>query len=169
MKKAIILLLLLPSALFSQNKLVTISGVETAGYFSNDLSSKNSPSAKTSVESNVKTKTAINKAKTSPAKESNSNPLSADLIKIHYECGCIKWSTASETNCSHFLVMFSRDCKGWNILGQVYGAGNSSTTRNYNYPTDQSDVFFKIYQIDFNGEAREYQAIFGSCKKQKKS
>jgi hypothetical protein len=63
--------------------------------------------------------------------------------------------------------MFSRDNKSWNILGQIYGAGNSSAMNNYKYPTDLHEVYFKMYQMDFNGDSKEYGPILGSCKKPK--
>ncbi len=144
MKKALFLLLLLPSVLFSQNISITFSPAENPELACNDYI-------------------------THPAKESKNISFSADLLNFRYECGNIRWSTASETNCSHFLIMFSRDGKSWNILGQIYGAGNSSTMNNYKYPTDQKEVYFKIYQLDFNGESKEFGPIFGSCKKSTKS
>jgi hypothetical protein len=143
MKKALLLILLMPSVLFSQNNSIIVSGIENS-------------------------EIAINDHGTSPVLESKNNAFSAELLNFCFECGNIKWSTAKETNCSHFLIMFSRDCKTWNILGQIYGAGNSSAINNYKYPTDLHEVYFKIYQIDFNGSAKEYDPIFGSCKKQKK-
>jgi hypothetical protein len=169
MKKALFLLLFLPSLLFSQNTTLIMAGVETPGYFLTDALVSKNLFIKSPDKIIAETKTLVNESVSTPIGETNSDVLSAEVMNFCYECGCIKWSTASEVNCSHFLVMFSRDNKGWNILGQVYGAGNSSVMNHYKYPTDLNNVYFKIYQMDFNGEAREYQSIFGSCKKQKKN
>jgi hypothetical protein len=169
MKKAIFLLLLLPSALFSQNNSLIIAGMETPGYFMSDALLSKYILSKSPDKSITENRIVIYEYVSTPIVETNNEVLSAELLNLHYECGCIKWSTISETNCSHFLVMFSRDNKGWNIMGQVYGAGNSSVMNNYKYPTDLSNVYFKIYQMDFNGTAKEYQSIYGSCKKQKKN
>lgn len=99
------------------------------------------------------------------SKNDRNDAMSAELVNFRFECGKIKWSTTKETNCSHFLVMFSRDNKSWNILGQVYGAGNSTQKNNYSYPTDLKDVYFKLYQIDFDGDMLEFEPVYGSCKK----
>jgi hypothetical protein len=169
MKKTIFLLLLLPSVLFAQNNFMIIAGFETPGYFLSDALLSKSLHIVSPDKKMAENKTLFNKAVTNPIVETNYNVLSAELLNFCYECGCLKWSTATEINCSHFLVMFSRDNKGWNIMGQVYGAGNSSVMNHYKYPTDLSNVYFKIYQMDFNGDAREYKAIYGSCKKHKKN
>jgi hypothetical protein len=169
MKKTIFLLLLLPSALFSQNNSIIIADIGTRGYYVSDALLTKSLLSKSPDKRIAENKTVINKSVSTPVGETKRNVLSAELLNLHYECGCIKWSTIKETNCSHFLLMFSRDNKGWNILGQVYGAGNSSVMNHYKYPTNLSNVYFKIYQMDFNGDAREYQSIYGSCKKQKKN
>jgi hypothetical protein len=169
MRKAIFLLLLLPLALFSQNNSMIIAGVEIPGYFVSDALLTKSLFSKSPEKRVAENKIVINESVSTPVGEINSDVLSAELLSLQFECGCIKWTTLKETNCSHFLVMFSRDNKGWNILGQVYGAGNSSIMNHYKYPTELSNVYFKIYQMDFNGDAREYQPIYGSCKKQKKN
>jgi hypothetical protein len=161
MRNAIFLLLLLPCALFSQNNSTTFSGDDIDTY------STNSQLAIAMIVNTAVTDMSVEKLN-SFVLEKKDNPPYAELLNFCFDCGNIKWSTASETNCSHFLIMYSRDGKSWNILGQIYGAGNSSAMNNYKYPTDFHEVYFKIYQIDFNGNSREYGPIFGSCKKQKK-
>jgi hypothetical protein len=146
-----------------------IAGVEISGYFVSDALLSKSLLSKSPDKRIAENRTVIKESVSTPAGETNSEVLSAELLNLQFECGCIKWSTVKETNCSHFLVMFSRDNKGWNIIGQVYGAGNSSVMNHYKYPTDLSNVYFKIYQMDFNGDSREYQSIYGSCKKQKRN
>ena len=168
MKKPFVLLLFLPSVLFSQNSNLIMAGIETPGYILSNASLSKSIVSESPDKNIAENKTIVNESVSTPIGETNNGVLSAVILDFRYECGYVRWSTASEVNCSHFLVMFSRDNKGWNIMGQVYGAGNSSVMNNYKYPTDLSNVYFKIYQMDFNGDAREYQPIYGSCKKQKK-
>jgi hypothetical protein len=162
-RKAILLLLLLPCALFSQNNSVLYSGIESYRFSNND----NALSGQETVYSEVSILSDNEKNIPTTAAEVKNTPPIADLLNFCFECGFVKWSTAKEVNCSHFLVMFSRDEKNWNILGQIYGAGNSGAMNNYKYPTDQKEVYFMIYQIDFDGNSKEYGPVFGSCKKQK--
>jgi len=171
MKKAIFFLLLLPFTLFSQSSSIVYNYNTTSSIANRHSVSENSREALTeNVNLSGNDASEKNFYSTSvPEPESNSTLPNVNLLNFHFECGFVEWSTASETNCSHFLIMYSRDKKNWNIIGQIYGAGNSSALNNYKYPTDLTDVYFKIYQVDFDGNAREYEAVFGSCKKQKKS
>lgn len=93
------------------------------------------------------------------------NKNQAGLLNFSFECGKLKWSTASETNCSHFLLMFSYDGTIWNILGQVYGSGFSSVANHYKYPTSLKNVYFKIFQVFYDGNVTEHEPIFGACSK----
>lgn len=160
MKKTLLLLFLLPQLLFSQNKIITND--DGIIYYSSSkikdvLAMVVNPDQDGFVE-NFYTLTAT-EIKTTD------NALMAEFFDFRFECGHISWSTARETNCSHFLIMYSRDNKNWNILGQIYGAGNSNVKNNYSYPTEMKDVYFKVYQIDFNGNMRDFEPIFGTCKK----
>jgi hypothetical protein len=156
MKKTFFLLLLLPGVLFSQNY--------SAILFSDNVSNLQLINQELALNTySQKAEGFIN----DDLIDVNSPPPSAEVLNFSFECGFIKWSTASETNNSHFLLMFSRDGKSWNILGQIYGAGNSNAMNNYKYPTDLKDVYFKLYQMDFDGKSKEYGPVFGSCKKTK--
>jgi hypothetical protein len=170
-KKAVFFLLLLPFSLYSQSNSIVYNYNTTstlANRHSISANNRNVLSEKVNYSENDASEK-ISNSGSSPEPESNNTLPNVNLLNFHFECGFIEWSTASETNCSHFLIMYSRDKKNWNIIGQIYGAGNSSALNNYKYPTDLTDVYFKIYQVDFDGNAREYEAVFGSCKKQKKS
>lgn len=163
MKKALLLLFLLPHILFSQNKIITNDdGIIYSSSSKNHdvLAMLVNPDQDGFIDGFVENfiTPATIEIKTA------SKAMVAECFSFRFECGNIKWSTARETNCSHFLIMFSRDNKNWNILGQIYGAGNSSVRNNYSYPTDLKDVFFKVYQIDFNGNMRDFEPVFGSCK-----
>ena len=160
MKKVFFLLLLLPGGLFSQNN--------SAILFSDNISDLQGIEQTLAMNSySQKAESFVDDLNNNPSFDVKSPPPSAEVLNFCFDCGFIKWSTASETNNSHFLLMFSRDGKSWNILGQIYGAGNSSAMNNYKYPTDLKDVYFKLYQIDFDGNSKEYGPVFGSCKKTK--
>ena len=73
----------------------------------------------------------------------------------------ISWSTSSENNCDYFDVQHSTDNAGWNILGKVEGAGNSTSTRNYSLRDPQPEPgnnYYRLVQFDFDG-ARNYFEI----------
>jgi hypothetical protein len=64
------------------------------------------------------------------------------------------WSTSSEQNNAHFEVTRSADGKIFNKIGQVAGANNSATTKNYSY-TDLNPLtgvnYYQLKQVDFDG------------------
>jgi hypothetical protein len=162
MKNVFFLLLLIPHLLFSQNSHKSKSNIPPKNIY------KTSVHKKTSSKGNFgKTaSTSVKPTKTDGSKTIKNSTVSlGEVVNFRFEPGNIKWSTTSETNCSHFLLMFSRDNKNWNILGQVYAAGNSSAMNNYKYPTDLKEVYFKIYRVNFDGTTKEYKPFFGTCKK----
>ena len=160
MKNTLLLLLLLPHLLFSQNDIYT----NDDGIIYSPCSNINEALA---MVVNPEQDGFVENFYAFAATEIKTTDKAtvAEFFNFRYECGHLCWSTARENNCSHFLIMFSRANKNWNILGQIYGAGNSSVRNNYSYPTEMRDVFFKVYQIDFNGNMRDFEPIFGTCKK----
>ncbi|MFD1628766.1 Ig-like domain-containing protein [Pseudopedobacter beijingensis] len=74
----------------------------------------------------------------------------------------LNWLTASEKNNSHFDVLRSADGKTFDKIGFVQGKGTSDLTNNYSY-TDlfpyKGNNYYKLKQVDFNGNAEESQAI----------
>jgi len=67
----------------------------------------------------------------------------------------LEWKTATEQNNSHFLIERSNDGNHFNTIAQVAAAGNSTTTKTYNY-TDESPLngksYYRITQVDFDGK-----------------
>lgn len=67
----------------------------------------------------------------------------------------LTWSTATETNNSHFEIEHSTDAKDWKILGKVASKGTSTIQQNYQY-LDQNPLvgenFYRLKQVDANGE-----------------
>lgn len=71
----------------------------------------------------------------------------------------LNWKTASETNCSHFIIERSNDMQNWGEIGKVNGAGNNNTIIDYNSYDDRpwSFNYYRLKQFDFNGDTE----IFG--------
>lgn len=72
----------------------------------------------------------------------------------------ISWSTASEYKNLGWEVLRSKDGVNWEVLGMVYGKGSSSSKMSYSY-VDKMPLavnYYKLKQIDFNGEY-EYTKI----------
>ena len=67
----------------------------------------------------------------------------------------VNWSTASETNSSHFLVERSTDGAYFEPLGSVNAAGNSTSRNDYKF-VDPSPVnglnFYRLRQVDRDDE-----------------
>lgn len=68
----------------------------------------------------------------------------------------LNWSTAQESDNSHFEVEKSTDGRNWNMIAMVMGYGTTNTVSNYQY-TDKKNsnavVYYRIRQVDLNGKA----------------
>ena len=66
----------------------------------------------------------------------------------------LEWSTASETNNDYFTVEQSFDGKIWSPIGNVDGAGNSTSQIDHSI-TDRNHseeiTYYRLKQTDFNG------------------
>lgn len=69
----------------------------------------------------------------------------------------LRWETATEVNNSHFIIERSLDGRIFGAVGQVEGAGNSSSPRQYEaFDTDPElgKMFYRLRQTDFDGSFR---------------
>jgi hypothetical protein len=74
--------------------------------------------------------------------------------EINNEVVRLKWSTAQESNSSHFDIEKSADGNSYTRIGTVSAAGNSSIRKNYSYtdPTALSGVnYYRLKQLDLDG------------------
>ncbi len=66
-----------------------------------------------------------------------------------------RWTTASESNSSHFDIERSRDATSFNKIGTIAAAGNSSTVINYEF-LDTNPFpgisYYRLKQVDFNDD-----------------
>lgn len=66
----------------------------------------------------------------------------------------LAWNTASEKDNSHFDILRSGDGKTFSKIGEVKGAGNSSTAKNYAF-TDKDALpgvnYYQLKQVDNGG------------------
>jgi len=64
------------------------------------------------------------------------------------------WSTASENNNDYFTVERSKDAIQFEFAGEVDGAGNSNTVRNYSFVDTKpfnGNSYYRLKQTDYNG------------------
>ena len=73
----------------------------------------------------------------------------------------LTWSTAQESNSAYYTVEHSKDGNNFDSIGLVTAAGNSTSTRNYNY-TDQNPPtginYYRLKMVDLDNTVK-YSAI----------
>jgi hypothetical protein len=80
----------------------------------------------------------------------------------------LDWKTSSEINSSHFEIQRSTDGLEWTYLGDVAAAGNSTTTRTYDFIDDKLPLgrtknqifYYRLRMVDQDG-AFKYSDIRG--------
>jgi len=77
----------------------------------------------------------------------------------------LKWATASETNNDYYTIEGSSDAVKFTSIGKVKGAGNSSSTNNYNYSgvVKQDFTYYRLTQVDFDGKTTIFNPIHVDC------
>lgn len=75
----------------------------------------------------------------------------------------LNWTTATETNNSHFLIEYSLDGLNYQaISNEIAGAGNSAYENHYAY-TDKNPFgklnYYRIQQVDFDGQSEYSETI----------
>jgi PKD repeat protein len=93
-------------------------------------------------------------------------PLPVELIDLYAvaeeSANIVYWSTASESNSSHFELHRSSDGQSWNKIRTLEAAGNSSSELNYEC-RDADDLktvlYYKLIQYDLDGNSTVYDPI----------
>ncbi|QQR85533.1 MAG: hypothetical protein IPJ76_13055 [Flavobacteriales bacterium] len=98
------------------------------------------------------------------------NPLPVELTSFDGTCVDsrveLKWSTASETNNSHFEVEKSTDGVAWNMIGVVNGSGNSQETVQYSFvdsDLSSTTAYYRLKQVDNDGAANYTNLVSAGC------
>lgn len=98
----------------------------------------------------------------------NSSPLPVELMSFEGNCNdgaiTLSWSTASETNNSHFQVERSPDCVQYEIISFINGHGTTSKRSDYSlldHPGnfENSYVYYRLTQFDFDGKKEVFSPI----------
>lgn len=82
--------------------------------------------------------------------------LDFNVTPVNVNDAVIQWSTASETNNSHFVVERAASGQEFEAVGDiVYGAGNSSQVQNYeamDFNLTEGVFYYRVKQVDFDGK-----------------
>lgn len=75
------------------------------------------------------------------------------------------WSSHSERNNDYFELYYSADNKNFTRIEVIEGAGNSNSFREYSREVNEySSGYFKLIQVDYNGETTAFETIYvSSC------
>jgi hypothetical protein len=103
--------------------------------------------------------------------DSQAQPLPVKMTAFVGECFenyvSLFWQTASEQNCSYFDIERSSNGFDWSVLGDLEGNGNSTSLKNYEwkdeYPSRGSITYYRLRQVDFDGEEEIYGPISVTC------
>ena len=77
----------------------------------------------------------------------------------------LHWTTASEINNSHFEIQRSIDGHTWTAIGQVSGAGTTTTAHHYTFIDHNPALgynYYRLKQVDFDG-AYDYSEIVSAA------
>lgn len=87
-------------------------------------------------------------------------PLPIELVNFSSQCSgnsvLVNWSTATETNNSHFTLQRSEDGINFRDIAVVQGAGNSSQLLSYSFTDSEpvsGTVYYRLKQTDYNGQS----------------
>lgn len=91
---------------------------------------------------------------------SSSSALPVTLVDLKAEpvdekCIRISWKTELEINNDKFLIGRSLDAKTFTVIGEIGGAGNTTTPQNYYFDDCTADqnisYYYQLEQIDYDG------------------
>lgn len=90
-------------------------------------------------------------------------PLPIELVDFTANCGAddevfLNWSTASEKNSSHFVIMNSDDGVNFKTVANINANGNSNSLKKYSYllkPRRNYGKYFRLKMVDLNQSSRD--------------
>lgn len=79
----------------------------------------------------------------------------------------VEWETSQEMNCSHFVIEKSRDAINFQATGSVLGNGTTNEPVSYTYqePYDFENNYYRLVEVDVNGERDELGIFYTNCDK----
>lgn len=94
------------------------------------------------------------------------NPLPVELLSFSAECMTkdisLKWTTASELNNNYFDLEKSTNGFDFSLLRRITGSGTVNSLSHYEFidhNPQQSKLFYRLKQTDFNGENEDLKTI----------
>lgn len=95
-------------------------------------------------------------------------PLPVELLdfsgeyNIEEKLNELSWSTASETNNSHFILERSDNGFSYKPVAIIEGSGNSNMLLHYKYNDENPDqnYYYRLTQVDFDGKSETFKPIF---------
>ncbi|PBQ31683.1 hypothetical protein CNR22_07845 [Sphingobacteriaceae bacterium] len=75
----------------------------------------------------------------------------------------LKWATATESNNNYFTIEHSSDGENWTEVKKVYGAGTTSSRRDYSTFINEPEKivnYYRLKQTDFDGQNKKFKSIF---------
>ncbi len=105
---------------------------------------------------------------------SAATPLPVEFFSIIAECTpkgtLIQWTTATEKNNSHFVIQKTTNTVDYTNIGQLEGAGTSSSLLNYDFydtnsPSGIQTSYYRIKQIDYNGAFDFSKVVASTCQR----
>ena len=103
---------------------------------------------------------------------SSGNALPIDLLSFNGNCNGdeveLNFTVASQINNDYFTIYRSSNNKDWTIVGEISGAGNTSTQMDYSW-TDHNPIkgtsYYQLSQTDYDGKTETFAPISVSCDK----
>ena len=96
--------------------------------------------------------------------------LPVELIRFSVICSensyVLNWTTASESDNSHFDIEKSTDAISWRKTGQIRGFGNSSHLIDYEFTDAENNtgrVYYRLKQVDHDGTFSYSEIISKEC------
>lgn len=80
----------------------------------------------------------------------------------------LEWTTASEVNNDYFAIERSDQSFEFYEIGRVKGSGNSNISNSYSFldpAFNNKTTYYRIKQVDYNGEFRYHRIVASSCYK----
>jgi len=84
------------------------------------------------------------------------------VSELSHEYIELSWTTSSEKNNSHFIILNSQNAREWKEVGKVEGTANSTTEIEYKFRDTSADAginYYSLKQVDFDGSEESFHII----------